>query len=56
MIFMIPKVNLGVREMGFLFCNLHICLITLCREINLTYLPCMTLVLPGDTSDSLNSS
>ena len=31
MIFMIPTVNLGVREMGFLFCNLHICLITLCQ-------------------------
>ena len=46
---MIPKVNLGVGEMGFMFYDLKV-------DINSTNLLCLTSVLPGDTSDSRNSS
>ena len=46
---MIPKVNLGFGEIGFMFCDLA-------GDINLTSLPCLTSVLPGDTSSSGNSS
>ena len=56
MICMIPNVNLGVGEMGFLFCKLHVCLKQpLSWDINLTFLPTMISALQGDTSDSWNS-
>ena len=51
---MIPNfvVNLGVREMGFmLFCDLHVSLKCPTWDINSANLPCLTSVLPGDTSD-----
>ena len=57
MIYMMPKVNLGVREMGFMFV-VHTFLLNnpSPRDINSTYLPCLTSVLSGDTSNSRNSS
>ena len=56
MICMIPKLNLGVGEIGFMFCDLHLSLYPLSGDINLINLPCLTLVLPGNTFDSRNSS
>ena len=53
---MIPKLNLGVGEIGFMFCDLHLSLYPSSGDINLINLPCLTLVLPGNTSDSRNSS
>ena len=54
---MILKVNLRVREMGFMSCDLYVSLILpFAGDINLMNLPCLTSVLPGDTSDSNNSS
>ena len=49
---MIPKVNLGVGEIEFLFCDL---LVSPRRENIFNKFPCLTSVLPGDTSDSRNS-
>ena len=57
MICMIPKVNLGVGEMGCMFCDLYISFQkTLPGDINSTHLPCLIPVLQDDTSDSRNSS
>ena len=57
MICMIPKLNLGAREIGFMFCDLHASLKQASSgDINSMNLPCLTSVLPGDTSDSRNSS
>ena len=52
-----PKVNFQAGEMGFMFCNLYLSLKqTFAWDINSTNLPCLTSVLPGDTSDSWNFS
>ena len=57
MICMMSNVNLGVAEMGFLFCDLYVSLNNpLPVDINSTNLPCLTSVLPGDTSISRNQS
>ena len=40
MICMIPKVNLGVGEMGFMFCDLYFSM----GDINSMNLPCLTSV------------
>ena len=49
--------NLGVGEIGFMFGDLCILLKkTSLGDINLTNLPCLTYVLPGDTSNSQYSS
>ena len=48
---MIPKVNLGVGEMGFVLCDLYISQ-KMQGDISSTNLPCLISVLPGDTSDS----
>ena len=57
MICMMPNWNLGVGETGFLFCDLYVSLNNpLPGDINSTNLPCLTSVLPGDTSDSRNHS
>ena len=54
---MLIKVNLGVGEMGFMFCDLLFSLkYPFALDINSTHLLCLTSVLPGDTSDSQNSS
>ena len=54
---MIPKVNLGVGQMEFMFCDfISFSELTLRPGINLTNLPCLTSVLAGGTSDSRNSS
>ena len=53
---MIPKLKLGVGEMGLMFCDLHVSLNLSSCDINSMCLPCLTLVLPGNTSDSRNSS
>ena len=56
MICMIPKLNLGVGEMRFLFCGLQVSLkYPSSWGINSMNLPYLTLVLPDDTSDSRNS-
>ena len=53
----ISKVNIGVGEMGFLFCDLKVCLNkSFARDINSTNVPCLTSLMPFDTSDSWNSS
>ena len=53
---MIPKVNLGVGEMGFMFCDLLVSLKQpYAGKIVSTNFPFLTSVLPGDTSNSLNS-
>ena len=54
MICTIPFVNLWVGEMGLMFCDLHNNPST--GDINLMNLPGLASVLPGDTSDSRNSS
>ena len=55
---MILKVNLEVGEMGFMVYDLEVSLKQKKplpgNEFN--HLPCLTSVLPGDTSDSQNSS
>ena len=57
MICMIPTLNLGVGEMGFMFCDLHVFLNNPSSGVlNSMMLPCLTSILPGDTSDSRNSS
>ena len=57
MICMMSIVNLGVGEMGFLFCDLYVSLNNpLPVNINSTNWPCLTSVLPGDTSNSGNHS
>ena len=57
MICRMPNVNLEVGEMEFMFCNLYVNLNnSSVGDINLTNLPCLTSFLPGDTSDSQNSS
>ena len=49
---MIPKVNLGVGEMGFMFCDVYLSLKNPSpSDIVSMNLPCLTSVLPGDTSD-----
>ena len=54
---MIPKVNFGVGEMGFMFCELLVSLkYTFTLDISSTNLPCLTSVLPGNRSDTWNSS
>ena len=43
--------------MGYMFYDLYVSLIQpFAGGINLTNLPCLPCVLPGDTSDSQNSS
>ena len=48
----ICKLNLGVGQMGFMFSDLY----AFAGDMNLKNLPCLTSVLPGDTSNSRNSS
>ena len=55
MICMIPKVNLGVGEMGFMFCDLYFSIKNPFGIFSMD-LPCLTSVLAGDTSNSRNSS
>ena len=52
---MIPKPNLRVEEMEFMLCDLLVSLKNFALDINSINLPCLTSVLPGDTSDSWNS-
>ena len=57
MICMMPKVNLGVEEMEFIFCNLYVYLNnSSLGDMNLPNSPCLISFLPGDTSDSQNLS
>ena len=54
---MIPKVNLGVGEWNLCFViNTFLKSNFSPGDIDSTNLPCMTSVLPNDTSDSGNSS
>ena len=54
---MMPKVNLGVGEMGFMFCDLYVSLKkTFARDINSMDLHCLTSIWTSDTSDYQNSS
>ena len=56
LICMIPKLKLGVGKMRFMICDVHVSLNPSSWDINSMNLPCLTLVLPGNTSDSRNSS
>ena len=54
MICMIPTVNLGVGEMGFMFViYTFLKNKSALEDINSTNLPCLNSVLPGDTSNIL---